>query len=137
MLKDELLADLPGIAAWGLEGLRRWVERGRLPEAPQAIREGVQRYQNSADPVAEFIAERTVASPGNRIEVNTLYQAYIDHFRAYIDHFRGANGHDAEVFPRQRTFARRVSDLWGAPEKSNGKSYRGGAHAGSGRGPRG
>ena len=25
MLKEKLLADLPGIAAWGLEGLRRWV----------------------------------------------------------------------------------------------------------------
>ena len=49
-----------------------------------------------------------------------------DLYSAYCDHFRDANGHDAEVFPRQRTFARRVSDLWGSPEKSNGKSYRGG-----------
>ena len=119
MLKARLLADLPGIAAWALEGLRRWVDRGHLPEVPQAIREGVERYANSADPVAAFIAERTVASPGNRIEVNDLYQAYADHFRI-------ENGHDAEIFPKQRTFARRVSDLWGAPEKSNGKLYRGG-----------
>ena len=69
--------------------------------------------------MAAFIAERTMPSPGNRIEVNDLYQAYIDHFRI-------ENGYDTEVYPKQRTFARRVSDLWGAPEKSNGKSYRAG-----------
>ena len=65
-LKEELLDDLPGIVAWGLEGLKRWVERGHLPEAPQAIREGVERYANASDPVAEFVSEHTSPSPGNR-----------------------------------------------------------------------
>ena len=116
-LKEELLDDLPGIVAWALEGLRRWVERGHLPEAPQAIREGVERYANASDPVAEFVSEHTSPSPGNRIEVNTLFAAYVAAFKA-------ENGIDAEVFPKQRGFARRLTDLWGSPQKSNGKTYR-------------
>ena len=118
-LKEELLDDLPGIVAWGLEGLRRWVERGHLPEAPQAIKEGVERYAAASDPVAQFVAEHTSPSPGNRIEVNTLFAAYVASFKAEI-------GIDAEVFPKQRGFARRLSDLWGSPQKSNGKTYRAG-----------
>ena len=118
-LKEELLDDLPGIVAWALEGLRRWVERGHLPEAPQAIREGVERYANASDPVAEFVSEHTSPSPGNRIEVNTLFAAYVAAFKA-------ENGIDAEVFPKQRGFARRLTDLWGSPQKSNGKTYRAG-----------
>ena len=117
-LKEELLAALPGIVAWGLEGLRQWIDLGhKLPEAPEAIREGVEQYANASDPVAQFVAEHTTLSPGNRIEVNALFAAYEDTFKA-------ANGMDAQVFPKQRAFARRISDLWGSPLKSNGKSYR-------------
>ena len=116
-LKERLLADLPGIVAWCVEGLARWADRGHLPEAPQDIQEGVQRYENAADPVASFVAERTSPSPGHRIEVNDLYESYVAHFRA-------ENGHEADIYPKQRTFARRITDLWGEPLKSNDKRYR-------------
>ena len=119
LLKEKLLADLPGIAQLCLTGLQRWAERGHLPPAPREIQEAVARYESDADPVAAFIAEHTTPSPGNRIEVNELYAAYVAHFKV-------ENGNDAEIYPKQRTFAMRITDLWGAPEKSNGKTYRAG-----------
>ena len=118
-LKEKFLDDLPGILASFLEGLKRWANRGHLPDAPPEIMEGVRLYETGSDPVSAFIAERTTADPDSRIEVNSLYQEYVAHFRS-------ENGQDAEIFPKQRTFARRVSDLWGLPCKSNGKSYRAG-----------
>ena len=116
-LKEKLLEELPGIVAWCVEGLARWADRGHLPEAPQDIQEGVELYANAADPVASFVSECTSPSPGHRIEVNDLYAAY-------VTHFHNENGHETEIFPKQRTFARRITDLWGEPLKSNSKRYR-------------
>ena len=117
LLKEKLLADLPGVLAWALEGLKRWADRGSLVDAPREIQEGVEAYANASDPIAAFISECTTPSAEHRIEVNRLYEAYAGHFRT-------ENGADADVFPKQRTFARRVSDLWGTATKSNGRGYR-------------
>ena len=56
-LTDKLLAELPGILNWSIEGWRRLRARGRF-DLPQSARDAIQQLVELASPVATFIRER-------------------------------------------------------------------------------
>ena len=75
-LLDKLKAEADRVLAWMLEGAARWNERGQLPETPEPIRQAVEAYRREADPLAQYLAERTIKAPGYIIGVDDLYPAF-------------------------------------------------------------
>ncbi|HEX9929315.1 MAG TPA: phage/plasmid primase, P4 family [Pyrinomonadaceae bacterium] len=75
-LIDKLLAELPGILNWALEGLRKWQADG-LP-IPKAISEATEEYRHESDPIGQWIEERTSPNPNSLepIQANVLYKDY-------------------------------------------------------------
>jgi putative DNA primase/helicase len=74
-LTDRLMHELPGIALWALEGLRRLYARGRfLP--PQSSADAVDELHDLTSPVRAFIADRCVVAPGRCVEIGTLFNAW-------------------------------------------------------------
>ena len=84
-LKRRLREDLPGVLAWMLQGLRRWKERGRLPDVPALMARGVERYRQAADPVSRFVVERTEPDAKASIEVAMLYNTFNSWWRVEVD----------------------------------------------------
>ncbi len=74
-LIDKLLPELPGIAAWALEGLRRLRHNGRFTE-PAASREELQYIFETYSPLSRFISEACDLSPSAECTANDLYNAY-------------------------------------------------------------
>jgi putative DNA primase/helicase len=62
-LTDKLLAELPGILNWALDGLDRLRQRGDFIE-PKESKEAKVRLRYRSNPVVGFIAERCTVEPG-------------------------------------------------------------------------
>jgi putative DNA primase/helicase len=54
----KLLAELPGILNWALEGYREWADQGLRP--PLAVRAATESYRQESDILAHFIEEELV-----------------------------------------------------------------------------
>ena len=78
-LADKLLAELPGILSWAVEGCLAWQSDG-LGEPP-AVRDAAAEYRAEQDSIAAFIAERCVFGDGRDVTKANLYAAYKDHCR--------------------------------------------------------
>jgi len=74
-LTDKLLAELPGILNWCLEGLRSLHERGRFQQ-PDSGTEAMQELEDLGSPVGAFIRDRCTIGPGHWIEQQRLYRAW-------------------------------------------------------------
>lgn len=79
-LAEQLCSETPAIVAWLLEGARAAIARGRLT-TPESSREAVAAWQQRADQVRGFLAERTkplptTAEPLEGIKGAQLYRAY-------------------------------------------------------------
>lgn len=73
-LKNELLAELPGILAWAVRGCHDWIENGfRIPEAVQIA---VSEYKRESDVVGEFLEECCLVGDGYEVRAGDLYDAY-------------------------------------------------------------
>jgi len=72
-LGPKLLAELPGILAWAVDGCRAWQRHG-LGE-PTAVASAVQNYQAANDTVAAFVKECCQAGAGDT-PAAVLYDAY-------------------------------------------------------------
>ena len=57
-LKKKLLAEAPGVFAWMLEGLDRWIENGRQLNTPAVLLADTEAYRSDADPVMQWADER-------------------------------------------------------------------------------
>lgn len=75
-LPAKLLAELPGILNFALDGLRRLRQQGRFTEA-QAVTDAVTAYRQSANPVWQWMDERTEKNPGQWTDVKSLFQDYL------------------------------------------------------------
>lgn len=75
LLTDRLLAELPGILNWSIEGWRRLHERGHFV-VPASVRDVVQEIEDLSSPVAAFVREQCVVGPGHRVPVDVLYDAW-------------------------------------------------------------
>ncbi len=75
-VEQRLLAEGPGILNWMLEGLRQWLEVGRLVQ-PQSVAEAVEEYRRSANPFGEWMAGRVDISDPNVLTLSSsLYNDY-------------------------------------------------------------
>lgn len=74
-LIDRLLAELPGIFNWAVDGWKRLVEKRRFT-APESSADLIADLHDSSSPVGEFVRNRCVVGPGEKVEVDDLYQAW-------------------------------------------------------------
>lgn len=76
MLGKKLLAELPGILNWCLEGLRIWQEEGLVE--PECVRAGTEEYRSESDQLGQFVTECCVVIPEARSKPSQLYQKYVE-----------------------------------------------------------
>ncbi len=74
-LTNRLLAELPGILLWALEGLDRLRRRGHFCQ-PAASLEMVKQLENLASPIKTFIEECCEIAPGATVECSVLFNAW-------------------------------------------------------------
>lgn len=74
-LEAKLAAEMPGILAWALAGLRRLRERGRFVQ-PKASADAVELMEDLASPISAFLRERCIAEPGASAPVRLIYNAW-------------------------------------------------------------
>ncbi|MEV5310530.1 phage/plasmid primase, P4 family [Streptomyces sp. NPDC052610] len=76
-LFDRLIAEMPGILNWALEGLARLEAKGRITE-PSSSREAVTTMQDTASPTSAFVRERCTTGPACNVPVDTLWAVWRD-----------------------------------------------------------
>ena len=74
-LKAELLAELPGILNWAIDGCLTWQIRGSL-DSPSAVREATAEYRSEMDVIAAFLADRCILESSARLSARALYESY-------------------------------------------------------------
>ncbi len=79
-LKARLLAELPGILNWSIEGWQRLRERGHF-EQPKTSSDLLQDLADLASPISVFIRDRCVVGPHAEVPCDVLYEDY----RAWCD----------------------------------------------------
>ncbi len=74
-LTEKLLAELPGVLLWALEGWERLNERGHFV-TPESSREAADQLADLTSPVSAFIRECCQLSETGRVTVSELYAAW-------------------------------------------------------------
>jgi putative DNA primase/helicase len=74
-LTEQLLAELPGILLWAIEGWKRLRARGRFVQ-PASAAEAIRDLEDLASPVGAFIRDCCVVGVGHRACVDDLYTAW-------------------------------------------------------------
>lgn len=74
-LTDELIAELPGIFNWALDGLERLKARGRFQQ-PSASQDAIRDLEDLGSPIGAFVRDRCQIGPGFDVPVDSLYQAW-------------------------------------------------------------
>ena len=74
-LVEKLLAELPGILVWAVEGLKTLRQRGKF-QVPDSSRAELATYRHESDPVAVFIAECLTTSTTNCETPRRIYESY-------------------------------------------------------------
>jgi putative DNA primase/helicase len=73
-LSERLVAELPGILQWALEGLKDWQTRGL--DAPECVLKSTEAYRDENDTVGQWIESTCVCGPGCRASMKDLYASY-------------------------------------------------------------
>ncbi|MBX3324095.1 MAG: hypothetical protein KF757_14030 [Phycisphaeraceae bacterium] len=74
-LTDQLLAELPGILQWAIDGWKRLRARGRFVQ-PKSGEDAIRDLEDLASPVGAFIRDCCVVGVGHRAWIDDLYQAW-------------------------------------------------------------
>ncbi|WP_405673742.1 phage/plasmid primase, P4 family [Streptomyces canus] len=74
-LFDRLVAEMPGILNWALEGLARLQRTKRITE-PASSREAVTTMQDTASPTSAFVRERCTTGPACTVPVDALWAVW-------------------------------------------------------------
>lgn len=74
-LTGELLAELPGILSWALDGLDRLAAQSAFTE-PTSTADAVIALQDLASPVAAFVRDRCMTGLDREVLVDELYRAW-------------------------------------------------------------
>ena len=109
-LKDRLIAELPGILRWAVEGCHLWLERGLHP--PDAVTVATTAYKNESDILGTFLEECCEIGSGLEVSATELYTAY--------KRWAHENG---EFELSQTAFGRRIEER-GFDVRKNGVKYR-------------
>ena len=80
-LERRLLAELPGILRWAVEGRQDLHERGRFI-APLASEAAIAHLQALSSPLTVFLDETCVVADDREVEIDVLYQRYLDWCKA-------------------------------------------------------
>lgn len=75
-LTNKLLAELPAIANWAIEGWKRLQERGHFLQ-PSAAREVIQQMEDLSSPVQAFVRDCCEVGVGKEIAKQTIFKAYL------------------------------------------------------------
>lgn len=78
-LRQTLRAEAPGILQWAVQGCLEWQQRGL--EAPEIVRQATNEYQQTEDPLGQFIESRIRCDESTATTVvsfQRLYMAYRD-----------------------------------------------------------
>lgn len=94
-LTDELIAELPGIFNWSLEGLARLRSRGRFRQ-PASSQEHIRTMEDLASPISAFIRDECRLDPALRVPCDRLYAAW----RAWCETSGRSHPGNAQVFGR-------------------------------------
>jgi putative DNA primase/helicase len=117
-LTDRLLAELPGILLWAIEGWRRLRERGHFVQ-PNAGKGMVDELADLASPVGAFVRGRCNVGPGFQIERSALF----DGWTSWCAEQGREHPGDAATFGRNLRAV--VPDLGGSqPKASDGSRPR-------------
>ena len=73
-LGRKLRAELPGILAWAVEGLRAWRKYGLQP--PQRVIAATAEYRHEQDLLADFLEARCIIGAGHFVVTSDLNAAY-------------------------------------------------------------
>lgn len=76
-LESALVAELPGILLWAIEGLKRLRERGRFVQ-PQSAADALREMEDLASPTGAFVRDWCVVGSCERIDVSDLYDAFAE-----------------------------------------------------------
>ncbi|RNB62019.1 hypothetical protein EDM57_00230 [Brevibacillus gelatini] len=77
-LLQKLLAELPGIFNFAMEGLKRLREQDFEFSTSKAIQQAVSNYKSEQNPVIPFVADYIrVGSPDDRLGSNELHEAFL------------------------------------------------------------
>lgn len=75
-LRERLEAELPGILAWCLEGLARYLDAGSLRPLPRAIHDATMVYRNDSDIVGRWIDDCCIMAPDATAWASDIYSSY-------------------------------------------------------------
>ena len=73
-LKNKLLAELPGILNWAIEGCLEWQKQGLNP--PSIVEAQVAEYKSSMDSISQFIRDECELDNNHSHPASQLYTAY-------------------------------------------------------------
>ncbi len=71
-LTDRLVAEMPGIINWALQGLDRLKRTGRITE-PASSRDAITTMRDTASPTSAFVRERCTTGPACTVAVDDLW----------------------------------------------------------------
>jgi putative DNA primase/helicase len=74
-LTERLLAELPGILLWALQGWVRLRERGRFVQ-PTSVEDAIRDLEDLSSPVGAFVRACCKVGPGHRAWVDEMYTAW-------------------------------------------------------------
>ncbi len=98
-LESKLVAELPAILRWAVEGTRKWQERGLVE--PASVREAIREYKEEEDDLAEFLDSRTIRQAGATIKASKLYHEYTDWLDPDVK--RAGDGLESRQFGKEIT----------------------------------
>jgi putative DNA primase/helicase len=75
-LLTKLMAEAPGILAWGVRGAVRWYQSGKRLPRPAEVQAAVDEYRFEMDAVGQFLSECCIKGAEHTIGSSVLYRAY-------------------------------------------------------------
>lgn len=105
-LPAKLIAELPGILNWAIEGCLKWQQNG-LP-IPKAIQSATTEYRAEMDSLGEFLEEycRITNDPSDKVECKTLFTAYVAWSKDRRETADGTRAFNAKMRSRNISLAR-------------------------------
>ncbi len=74
-LTDRLLAELPGVLNWAIDGWVNLQERGHFVQ-PESSAEAIRDLEELGSPIGAFIRDRCIVQPGQTVECGVLFEAW-------------------------------------------------------------
>ena len=114
-LKQKLMANLPGVFGWMLDGLDKVIANDGVICVPAILKADTQEYRSEADPIKQYADECLIVVDGAETVVGDLYAHFSEWYAANI----------GSKVPALNTFGKRLDGLgWTKSESINGRRVR-------------